>query len=240
MGDKDKRVKRIIQALSEKTVENGATEEEAMRAAAKAKELMDKYEIMLTDEQIVEEGAIKRVYKPQNREDSIIVRWASREIADFAEVKVYTDEGKYGSPIKPLAIVGLPSDVEFFDYLIRSLTMFARTGAIGLPARDRYQFFAGYADRITARLRKTIEERDTARNAAPGTASRALVIADLKKTAAEAWLVAAGVKLRKATYYRSGRHNKDAYEAGQARADRAQFCRPVGKGGGALKIEYKR
>jgi hypothetical protein len=42
-------VGRRIRGLLSKTTENGATEAEAMLAAAKARELMDKYRLTLTD-----------------------------------------------------------------------------------------------------------------------------------------------------------------------------------------------
>ena len=46
-----------IKALLGKTIENGATEAEAMAAAIKARELMDKYDIDLTTLDMKAEGS---------------------------------------------------------------------------------------------------------------------------------------------------------------------------------------
>jgi uncharacterized protein DUF2786 len=47
-----------IRGLMAKTTENGCTEEEAMLAAAKARELMDRYRLTMTDVEIQAEPII--------------------------------------------------------------------------------------------------------------------------------------------------------------------------------------
>ena len=50
------KLKGRIQALRAKTVENGCTEEEALSAAAKVADLLDQYDLSLTDVELREEA----------------------------------------------------------------------------------------------------------------------------------------------------------------------------------------
>lgn len=60
MDDKQKEtIASRIEALLNKTVENGATEEEAFAAMEKASELMAKYQMNMTEVQLAAEGLVK-------------------------------------------------------------------------------------------------------------------------------------------------------------------------------------
>jgi hypothetical protein len=56
--ERDK-IARIIRKLLDKTLEKGATEAEAMSAASKARELMDRYQIVLGTAAMEAEGTAK-------------------------------------------------------------------------------------------------------------------------------------------------------------------------------------
>jgi hypothetical protein len=62
--ERDK-IARIIRALLDKTLEKGATEAEAMSAASKARELMDRYQIVLGTAAMEAEGTIKMDFSSQ-------------------------------------------------------------------------------------------------------------------------------------------------------------------------------
>ena len=63
MKTKREKVATIVEALLAKTTENGATEAEAMAAAAKARELMDRHQLDLGEVGMAKEGVHKLTIK---------------------------------------------------------------------------------------------------------------------------------------------------------------------------------
>ena len=59
-----------IQALRAKTVDNGCTEDEALSAAAKVAELLDRYDLSLTDVELRAAPCERRVYETQEANSS--------------------------------------------------------------------------------------------------------------------------------------------------------------------------
>lgn len=229
--DKRQRFETIIRALLAKTVENGCTEQEALEAAAKAAELMDRYEITLTDEQIVEDGAIREFWQPKNMVEMTIVNWLGVAIGRFTETKVYRSTQGYRQRIIPLAIIGLPSDVQFAKYLANSLCSFGVAGASTVEPRERVNYMKGYCTRVAKRLNEMTQARTQARSGE----SRALVVVDLKRTAIDAFMRGEGLRLRRSTR-QVGAYAGASYRAGEARGDAATFGRPVAAGATTLMI----
>lgn len=233
--DKQQRFEAIIRALLAKTVENGCTEQEALEAAAKAAELMDKYEITLTDAQIVEDGAIREFWCPKNMLEMQVVNRLAPAIGRFTETKVYRATQGYRQRIIPLAVIGLPSDVQFATYLTQSLCSFGIAGANSVAARERIEYMQGFCARVAKRL----DEMTLARRQARTGENRALVVVNLKRQAIVDFMRQDGLRLHKRTsavrVYQGG-----AYAAGQARGDAATFARPVAPGAAVAMITYRR
>ena len=57
------KLKTRIQALRAKTIDNGCTEDEALSAAAKVAELLDRYDLSLTDVEIRDAQCERRDYE---------------------------------------------------------------------------------------------------------------------------------------------------------------------------------
>ena len=61
------KLKTRIQALRAKTIDNGCTEDEALSAAAKVAELLDRYDLSLTDVEIREAACERREYETSRK-----------------------------------------------------------------------------------------------------------------------------------------------------------------------------
>ena len=61
------KLKTRIQALRAKTIDNGCTEAEALLAAAKVAELLDRYDLSLTDVEIREAPCERREYETHRK-----------------------------------------------------------------------------------------------------------------------------------------------------------------------------
>lgn len=104
-----------IKALLAKTIENGATEHEALHAAAKAAELMEKYDIEIGDDEDVDDEVTETDHSfPPEFHNHIMT--VSAAIADLCEVKVIglTNGARLRTGYR---IYGLPVDVEIATYL---------------------------------------------------------------------------------------------------------------------------
>jgi Protein of unknown function (DUF2786) len=246
--DRDKLLARI-RALLAKTEEAGCTEGEAMAAAEKAYELIERYQIDLGAEEIKREGFVRKRIKMEPAR----FRFARRillAIDTFCEVCTWytTFVGQ-----AEITILGLRSDAELASYLIDSLTNFALAGADLHVAVERKLALAmgepmtaaqsqeahrshllGCASRIHQRLDEMVEQRK-ARAATPG--SRALVALD-KPALIQAEMERLDIKLRCGSSLTGGR-DRGSFAAGAAHGAKATFGRPVAGGRIAGLIERK-
>jgi hypothetical protein len=104
-----------IKALLAKTIKNGATEHEALTAASKAAELMEKYDIEIGDDDEVEDEVINNdfTFPPEFNNHITTVSSASAKLCEV-EVIGLVD----GSHLRTgYRIYGLPVDVEIAQYL---------------------------------------------------------------------------------------------------------------------------
>ena len=67
VADIDK-LKARIQGLRAKTIENGCTEEEALSAAAKVAELLDTYDLSMTDVELRQEVCERAEFETQKKQ----------------------------------------------------------------------------------------------------------------------------------------------------------------------------
>jgi hypothetical protein len=157
--ERDK-IARIIRKLLDKTLEKGATEAEAMSAASKARELMDRYQIVLGTAAMEAEGTAKvdvsrSPYKGLTIRDRLGMR-----VAKLCDCRVWRS-AQNGT----LTFFGLSSDVEFAGWLMVSLDSFVRQQSLeyvrpyragGVSAREAWKlqkaFILGCCVRINERL----------------------------------------------------------------------------------------
>ncbi len=218
-GDLDRLVARI-QALRAKTVEQGCTEQEALAAAEKVAELLDRYGLSLSEldlrKQTCEGIGVETGRKRRGPIDDCI-----GTIALFFDCRVWGETDAEG--MLRYVFFGMPADVQAAVYLHDLVTaafttetttfqagpIYART-ASGDRRNATTSFQAGMARGINAKLMSLRDERGRA--AAPNGTGRALV--PVKEAIIDEELRRLGLNLRRRTGGR--RHvQKEAYSAGQ-------------------------
>jgi Protein of unknown function (DUF2786) len=236
MTDNREKMLDKIRALLSKTVENGCTEEEHFAALAKARALMDAYEVTEADLQLAkDEGAILREEPPGTRDPHGIKRGLYMAIARFTDCRAWRN-GTYGNA--DLAFCGLPSDVRFATWLLDHLTFFVQAELakylagnidVGMPRRRIISgFVIGATSRISARL------DELCRPAAAASANGRALVAT-KQTVIKAKLDELGIQMCSGGgSQRQFDHSSVA--AGRAAGDRASFGRPVSGQAAALRI----
>lgn len=219
-----------IRALLAKTVDNGCTEEEAMAAAAKAGELMDKWGVAASEVEIRAEkcetgGHRSRAGKTGDRERSSgtsEVAMVAMAIAGYCQCKVW----RSGTEIN---YFGLPHDVEIAVYMTDAIETTMRTSfrkwrkGPDRPRdvsghRLRSQFMSSMANRLSARLDEMKKERDGKHHETSD--GRSLVL--VKNAVVEEQFAELGMKLgrpKTRTVYADDR----AAAAGRAAGDAYRF-----------------
>jgi hypothetical protein len=233
-----------IKALLAKTTENGCTEEEALSALAKAQAMIDAYEI--TDEELVltrEEKAILREDKNRDHHD---IKWfLCQSVAEFTGTRIWRRRHGHKSRTGSLVVCGLPGDCDLAEWLLEHLSRFVQmeladflynhnTLMRGSRRRVINGFTLGCTERINQRLYALIRQsRAKAEGINTGGASRALVLADIKRNAVASAMAAAGIETSIGRIRR--KTDNAAQYAGTAAGERATFGRPV-SGGGPLRL----
>jgi hypothetical protein len=162
-----------------------------------------------------------------------IYMYLARAVAEFCSVRAFAE----GMRRRPKAIVfcGLPSDVQFADWLLETLATFVRTELRNylidhrpMP-RNRISTINGFVIGCTNRISHRLNALSSEREKTVAGNGRELVLA--KDDAIRAAMD--GIKLRKA---RSSirRSDRAAHVAGWESGADAQFARPVEHGGPAL------
>lgn len=103
-----------IQALRAKTVDNGCTEDEALSAAAKVAELLDRYDLSLTDVELRAAPCERRAYET-HRKKRIPLDECIGAIANFCDSRVWREKNVVGE--SSYVFFGLRSDIEVAHYL---------------------------------------------------------------------------------------------------------------------------
>jgi Protein of unknown function (DUF2786) len=228
-----------VRALLAKTVDKGCTEQEALAAAAKAKELMDRYQVDLTETELEGDGFVKGATEfPERRKLNVqdLIGW---DIADYCEVKAWKTGGEppYLDERRRWRFVyfGLRSDVEFANWLLKGLEAFIwqKADEFGGSYFDKRNFAFGCAERITERLRAEIKARQE--KPVRMASGRDLVV--VKHAIVQREFDKLGLNLRSCSSksYCSG-GSEDARSAGYQTGDGALFGRPVSPSRGAARI----
>jgi hypothetical protein len=224
MTDNREKMLDKIRALLSKTTENGCTEEEELASLAKARALMDAYEVTGADLQLAkDEGAILRKEPPGSRDMHGIKAAMAGAVAQFTDCRAWRDR-KAG-----LVFCGLPADVRFATWLLDHLTAFVQAELVKHLMGDTRMnggrrlaingFVIGATSQITRRLTELCKPAATA-----SVNSRALVVT--KQAVIRAKMAELGIHLRKGRS--SGRqYDASSLASGRSAGDRASFCRPV-------------
>jgi len=223
-----------IRALMAKTVENGCTEEEALAALAKARALMDVYEV--SDEELTltkEETAILRREPPGSKDPHRIKVSLVEAVAKFCGCKAWRDVDRN------LVFCGLRSDVQFATWLLDTLSAFVETELVEhlmstlAEGRHRREVINGFVMGCTARISDRLNElRKQSESVAVGNA-KALVVA--KGAIIKAKLDELGICLRSGSGSRSA-WDDSSYRDGIAAGGRANFGRPMSGRNATLRL----
>ena len=107
-------LKTRIQGLRAKTTDNGCTEAEALLAAVKVAELLDRYDLSLTDVEIRNAQCEQREYETP-RKKRIPLDDCIGAIANFCDCRVWREKNPAGE--SRYVFFGLRSDIEVALYL---------------------------------------------------------------------------------------------------------------------------
>ena len=108
------KLKLRIQALRAKTIANGCTEDEALSAAAKVAELLDRHDLSLSDVELRASPCERRVFET-HRKKRIPLDDCIGAIAHFCDCRVWREKNGAGENI--YVFFGLAADVEVAHYL---------------------------------------------------------------------------------------------------------------------------
>jgi hypothetical protein len=129
------KLKTRIQALRAKTIDNGCTEDEAVSAAAKVAELLDRYDLSLTDVEM-REVPCERLEFETWRKKRIPIDGCVGAIAHFCDCRVWREKNQAGE--SRYIFFGLRSDIEVAHYLAELIDAAVRSEL------GRYKTTAGY------------------------------------------------------------------------------------------------
>jgi hypothetical protein len=211
------RLRARIQALRAKTVDNGCTEDEALSAAAKVAELLDRYDLSLTDVELRAAPCEQRAYET-NRKKRIPLDDCIGAIAHFCDCRVWREKNSAGESC--YVFFGLRSDVEVAHYLTELIdgAVRAELGRFKTSAgysqfrhQERHLANASFALGMVASIASKLTAMKVSRDQVNNSTGRGLVV--LKTAVVDAEFDKLDMKLR--TRRSSGRMvSMTAYEAG--------------------------
>jgi hypothetical protein len=206
-----------IEGLRAKTLANGCTEGEALAAAAKVAELLDRYDLSLTDIEIRSAPCERRAYET-HRKKRIPLDDCISAIADFCDCKVWREKDAAGEGI--YVFFGLRSDVEAAHYLTELIDGAVRSELGRYKTSLEYRRFrhqerhmanASFALGMVASIADKLTAIKAARDTVNGGTGRGLVV--LKGSVVAAEFEKLGLGLR--TVDRPSRMvSPSAYDAG--------------------------
>lgn len=212
-------LKNRIQALRAKTIDNGCTESEALSAAAKVAELLDRYDLSLSDVEIREAACERREFET-HRKKRVPLDGCIGAIAHFCDCRVWREKNAGGEA--RYVFFGLRSDVEVAHYLTEMIDGAVRSELGRYKTTKEYlrfrhnerhlangSFTFGMVGSIAEKLMSMKEARDAANESS----GRALVV--MKSAVVDVELKKLNLNLRKS---RSATRmvSEAAFEAGGA------------------------
>ena len=208
-----------IQALRAKTIDNGCTEDEALSAAAKVAELLDRYDLSLTDVELRAAPCERRVYET-HRKKRIPLDDCIGAIAHFCDCRVWREKDAAGE--SSYVFFGLRPDIEVAHYLAElidaavraELGRFKTSVDYGrLRHQERYLANASFALGMVASIADKLTAMKASRDDVNHSTGHGLVV--LKTSVVDAEFDKLNMKLR-TTRSNSRMVSMMAYEAGGA------------------------
>ncbi len=208
-----------IQALRAKTIANGCTEDEALSAAAKVAELLDRHDLSLSDLELRASPCERKVFET-HRKKRIPLDDCIGAIAHFCDCRVWREKNAAGE--SSYVFFGLRPDIEVAHYLTElidaavraELGRFKTSADYGrLRHQERHLANASFALGMVTSIAKKLTAMKAGRDQVNRGAGRGLVV--LKTSVVDAEFDKLDMKLRRA---RSGGRmvSVTAYEAGGA------------------------
>jgi hypothetical protein len=211
------KLKTRIQALRAKTIDNGCTEDEALSAAAKVAELLDRYDLSLTDVEMRAAPCERREFETY-RKKRIPLDDCIGAVAHFCDCRVWREKNPAGET--RYVFFGLRQDIEVAHYLTELIDSAVRAeagrykttpGYLRFRHQDRHLANASFALGMVASIADKLTAMKAARDQVNAGSGRALVV--LKAAIVEEELAKLDLKLR--TRRRASRMvSMTAYEAG--------------------------
>ncbi|CAN5510843.1 DUF2786 domain-containing protein [soil metagenome] len=189
-----------IQGLRAKTTENGCTEGEALSAAAKVAELLDRHDLSLTDVEIREARCERREYETL-RNKRIPLGDCVGAIASFCDCRVWREKSPTGDA--RYVFFGLRSDIEVAHYLAELIDSAVRFELGRYKTTSDYQRFrhrerhlanASFALGMVTSIADKLTAKKAGRDQVNNDAGRDLVV--LKSAVVDAELSKLDLKLR--------------------------------------------
>ena len=148
MAEVDK-IKKKVYHLLNKTTESGCTEEEAMLAAQKAGELMDHYQLKMSDIEIREQKCVEMRVDCGSRSRGPLDKCAVA-LARYCDVKIWFDSAKlrrgYNRYLAKedrknsnYGVFGLEADCQLFEYLLNVIRKAVEKEAAAFRKTDDYE-----------------------------------------------------------------------------------------------------
>jgi len=171
-----------IQALRAKTMDNGCTEDEALSAAAKVAELLDRYDLSLTDVEMRAAPCERREFET-HRKKRIPLDDCIGAVANFCDCRVWREKNPTGE--SRYVFFGLRQDIEAAHYLtelidgaVRSeLGRFKTTpGYLRFRHQDRHMANASFALGMVASIADKLTAMKAERDEVNRGSGRALVV----------------------------------------------------------------
>jgi hypothetical protein len=216
-GDALDKLRTRIQGLRAKTIDNGCTEGEALAAAAKVAELVDRYDLSLSDVEI-REAPCERLAYETHRKKRIPLDDCIGAIAAFCDCRVWREKNAAGEG--SYVFFGLRSDIEVAHYLTEVIDTAVRTELGRYKTSTEYQRFrhqerhlanASFALGMVASIADKLMAMKAARDEVNLGTGRGLVV--LKAAVVDTELEKLDLKLR--TVQRASRMvSPMAYDAG--------------------------
>lgn len=232
---------RKIKALLAKTIEQGATEFEAMNAMAKAHELLAKHQLELSDLDIRAEGTEKVTVEWDFIKDFLAVN-----VAKYCECRVWQN-----SKEKKLHFLGIKTDAVFADWLILALTDFVTKQEVSFMFSDECtttgegtkakqakleinSFVRGCVQRINERLREEIAKRERERCSFSSSSGRDLI--PLKNAMITEAMAKLNLNLGRARTTKQQSVDVNSYNIGKRAGENVGFNRPVNRENNERKL----
>ena len=170
-----------IRGLRAKTTANGCTEDEALSAAAKVAELLDRHDLSLSDIELRETPCERRVYET-HRKKRIPLDDCIGAIAHFCDCRVWREKNTAGE--SRYVFFGLGADVEVAHYLTELIDGAVRSelGRYKITTdyhrfrhQDRHLANASFAMGMVASIAERLTAMKAGRDVVNADAGRALV-----------------------------------------------------------------